>query len=520
MDQRLLRLGLLAGIAGSMVVILFGGWTPIPIALVLGAAIGLLISQQIHGRDLAWPAALAGGIAAVCLTIATLIYHVAIAPAAGLDAAFPPLVVGNQSFAFGFAGVLVAGLLSVVLSGGLAALTVTLENVADERRRQINTYAIIGVLAVLYPLVLTFLKLDIKWLDPIVASLIFVLPALGLNIVVGYAGLLDLGYVAFFAIGAYGTAFLASNYHGVAWPFFLAIWFAAVITALSGLVLGAPTLPLRGDYLAIVTLGFGEIIPVVFRNLNVITIHEPLSGVCLIGCDKPFNLTNGVIGINPVFRPVLPFIGAFKAGEYLPWYYLMIALIVLSLFLISRLRGSRLGRAWVAMREDELAAAQMGIDIVHTKLLAFAMGATFAGFAGAFAASYTTFVEPNAFDFAISVIILVMVILGGMGNMTGAIVGAMLVGIVDRLWLKELATVSQKIIATSIVPGVHDPKIAEFLTRSLDPAQMRLLLFGLALVIVMVVRPEGLIPSERRRRELHKDEPSATPAAESKGTAS
>jgi branched-chain amino acid transport system permease protein len=276
-------------------------------------------------------------------------------------------------------------------------------------------------------------------------------------------------------------------------------------------VLGAPTLPLRGDYLAIVTLGFGEIIPVVFRNLNVIVVKEPLSGVCLIGCTKAFNLTNGVIGINPVFRPVLPFIGAFKAGEYLPWYYLMIALIVLSLFLINRLRGSRLGRAWVAMREDELAAAQMGIDIVHTKLLAFAMGATFAGFAGAFSASYTTFVEPNAFDFAISVIILVMVILGGMGNMTGAIVGALLVGIVDRLWLKELASISQKIIATSIVPTVSDPKIAEFLTRSLDPAQMRLLLFGLALVIVMLARPEGLIPSERRRRELHRDEPAPAP---------
>src|SRR5262249_32123144 len=217
--------------------------------------------------------------------------------------------------------------------------------------------------------------------------------------VVGYAGLLDLGYAAFFAIGAYTAGMLSSTHlsgqfgSNFQMSFWLVIWIAAAVAALFGLILGAPTLPLRGDYLAIVTLGFGEIVPVLFRNLIDVTIQEPLT--CWIlplfriqtTCITFFShqdLTAGEKGINPIARPVLPILGEFQSDIPIPWYFLIIAIILLSIFLINRLRESRLGRAWMAIREDELAAAQMGINPVATKLMAFAMGATFSGFAGAF----------------------------------------------------------------------------------------------------------------------------------------
>ena len=198
-------------------------------------------------------------------------------------------------------------------------------------------------------------------------------------------------------------------------------------------------------------------------------------------------------------------VGEFQPGQYLPWYYLILGLIVVSVFFINRLRNSRLGRAWTAIREDELAAAAMGVDPVHTKLLAFAMGATFSGFAGAFYAAYISAIFPGTFDFSISVIVLCMVILGGMGNLTGVILGGLIIMSADRIFLPQFAALSHAVLTTSVFPVIPNPAVREFLISAVDPSQLRLLLFGLTLVIMMLVRPEGLVPSARRRAELRTD---------------
>ncbi|HLI28042.1 MAG TPA: branched-chain amino acid ABC transporter permease [Chloroflexota bacterium] len=314
--------------------------------------------------------------------------------------------------------------------------------------------------------------------------LLFTLLALGLNIVVGYAGLLDLGYVAFFAIGAYTTAFLTSPASPL--PFRTDFWLALVaswgVAGIFGVILGAPTLRLRGDYLAIVTLAFGEIVPRVFLNLE--------------------DWTRGTRGMNPIGRPHLgPFevgvaplqLGPLELNAQVPWYYIIIAVGALSIWAMLRLYDSRLGRAWVAMREDEIAAASMGIDLVQTKLLAFGLGASFAGFAGAMFASIFQFIAPSTFDFSISIIVLAMVILGGMGNIWGVLAGGLVVGLFDRgitaqlsVWLRDLG----------LALGL--PWLAQ-----VDLSRSRLLMFGLALVLMMLLRPEGLFPSARRRAELH-----------------
>jgi branched-chain amino acid transport system permease protein len=349
----------------------------------------------------------------------------------------------------------------------------------------------------------------------VIQILIFVMLALGLNIVVGFAGLLDLGYAAFFAIGAYTTGLLSSPQLNIAWNFWLVLPIAAVVSALAGVILGAPTLRLRGDYLAIVTLGFGEIVPVVFRNLIAVRIDEPISKIvgtllghpewtiCLVGCDRPINLTGGEAGINPIGRPALPFIGTFDASDYRPWYYLILVLVVFAYFMISRLRDSRLGRSWTAIREDELAASAMGINLVRTKLLAFAMGASFSGFGGAFYAAYISAIFPTVFDFSVSVIILCMVILGGLGNMTGVILGGIIIMAADRLYLPQLAQVLKSFLNNSVLPNITNAPLRDFIATSIDPLQMRLLLFGLTLVIMMIVRPEGLVPNARIQAELH-----------------
>src|SRR5215510_3224575 len=206
-------------------------------------------------------------------------------------------------------------------------------------------------------------------------GMIYMLLALGLNIVVGYAGLLDLGYAAFFAIGAYAMGLLGSPLYGHAWSFWLCIWLAAAVSAMLGVVIGAPTLRVRGDYLAIITLGFGEIIPVAIRNLGDITID--------IGGWRPverLNLTGGENGVNPVGRPVLP--GVPFETDPVPWYFLILVIGLASLWAMNRLRDSRVGRAWVAIREDETAADCTGVNPIWTKLLAFGLGASFSGFAG------------------------------------------------------------------------------------------------------------------------------------------
>lgn len=392
-------------------------------------------------------------------------------------------------------GQLMLGLNGLVIAAIIAA-AFTMIATLPKPQDVIGRYTMVGVLTLIYPWVDQYFQY--RFMGEVIPVLVFVLMALGLNIVVGYAGLLDLGYAAFFAIGAYATAMLASPHFGISLSFWLVIWIAAAVAAIFGLILGAPTLPLRGDYLAIVTLGFGEIVPIAATNLDTFSIN--ILGYQII---ENINLTGGPKGINPINRPFLPGIGAFQSSQPIPWYYLILIIMVFSIFFIIRLRNSRLGRAWTAMREDELAAEAMGINIVKTKLLAFSMGATFSGFAGAFYGSYISAIFPESFRFEVSVMLLCMVILGGMGNIPGVILGGLLIQFADRLFLPQLSQMMQSIVSS---PKVQLPPSLSFLNELSFASDFRLLLFGLTLVIMMLLRPEGLLPNERQRMELHADE--------------
>ncbi|HMA34532.1 MAG TPA: ABC transporter ATP-binding protein [Chloroflexia bacterium] len=301
----------------------------------------------------------------------------------------------------------------------------------------------------------------------------FILLALGLNIVVGYAGLLDLGYAAFFAIGTYSYAILASSWKEIHIPFWVMLFLSAGITALFGLAFGAPTLRLRGDYLAIVTLGFGEIVPTFILNLDQLTAG-----------------TNGISGIDK------PSIGSFVIGannDNIGFYYLALALVALIIFIVNRLRDSRLGRAWMAIREDELAAASMGINTTVTKLLAFSLGAGISGFAGTFYGAHLGFASPEQFNFSQSVLILCMVILGGMGNMWGVILGAVIIYLLQTVLLIQLNN-----WVNDLGRALH----VDFLVQ-LNLSSNTFYIYGIVLVLFMLFRPEGLLPNSRRREELH-----------------
>ncbi|MGI8608860.1 MAG: branched-chain amino acid ABC transporter permease [Candidatus Dormibacteria bacterium] len=305
---------------------------------------------------------------------------------------------------------------------------------------------------------------------------VFILLALGLNIVIGYAGLLDLGYAAFFAIGAYTYAILASSHFNIHIAFWPLLIIAALVAGLFGVVLGAPTLRLRGDYLAIVTLGFGEIVPRVVLNLE--------------------GLTGGVNGLSALDQPKIPAIGPFAAITFgynpIPYYYTILGVIIVSIVLIRNLQFSRLGRAWQAIREDELAAASMGINTVTTKLMAFAMGASFSGFGGCFYASKLALVTPEAFGFVVSVTILCMVVLGGMGNIAGVIIGAGAIYALTTYVLIQLPAWMQ---------GVSDATGLTFITQ-IDFTKYNFIIFGLLLITFMLLRPQGLLPSRVRKAEL------------------
>ncbi len=335
----------------------------------------------------------------------------------------------------------------------------------------------------------------------------YVLLALGLNIVVGFAGLLDLGYAAFFAIGSYTYAFLASpqlsNITGgkidVHLPFWIAIFIAALVAALFGALLGAPTLRLRGDYLAIVTLGFGEIVPAVFLNLNNVPLTRGLTGGPdgVSGIDSPAIATFG-LGTDVCTKLRMVPKGstggcAFFSNNPEPYYYLFIIIVVILIFAVTNLRSSRMGRAWMAIREDEIAASSMGIDTVKTKLLAFASGAALAGVAGAMFASKLNLVSPGSFSFNVSVFVLCMIILGGIGNIYGVIVGAVILQL------------TQSVFLTNLPNNLHDlgtQNHIDFLANT-DWSGLKFLIYGVILVVLMIVRPEGLIPSARRKAELH-----------------
>lgn len=325
----------------------------------------------------------------------------------------------------------------------------------------------------------------------------YVILALGLNIVVGFAGLLDLGYVAFFAIGAYAWGIIGSPQIGVlissihfnptTWPWFFwpMLVIAALIAAFWGVLLGAPTLRLRGDYLAIVTLGFGEIVPIVFLELD--------------------NITRGANGVAGVQSPAFPGV-VWNGITPIPYYYLILALIAVVIFANVRLRDSRMGRAWIAIREDEIAAASSGINLRNTKLLAFGAGAFFSGVAGAYHAAKLGVVSPDAFSFGDSIIYLAMVVIGGIGSIPGVIVGAFVVYAINQFILAQFDTIIAD--PTSALYPILHPVFNLF--NTINPgfafSNIRNLIFGSILVIVMIFRPEGLIPSARRRRELHHTE--------------
>lgn len=316
----------------------------------------------------------------------------------------------------------------------------------------------------------------------------YVILALGLNIVVGFAGLLDLGYVAFFVFGAYTWAMvgspqltvltgLALNPAIVPWLFWPMLLVAALVAALWGVLLGAPTLRLRGDYLAIVTLGFGEIIPIIAQNMN-----------------KYTGGTNGLTGINsPAFFGV-----QWSVATPEPYYYLMLFLIALVLLANVRLRDSRLGRAWVAIREDEIAAASSGINLVKTKLFAFGAGAFFSGIAGAYYSAKLSTVASSNFSFSDSVLFLAMVVLGGLGSIPGVVVGALAVYAINILVLAGLDNIGND--PSSFLYPFYTQ--VQTILPNFTFGNIRNLVFGIILIVLMIFRPEGLIPSARRRREL------------------
>jgi branched-chain amino acid transport system permease protein len=422
------------------------------------------------------------------------------------------------------------GLLLVALFGHWAtsavvtvviALAVLVPRYRGRHGRAVVPLAVLG-LAISYPFYLPHMfEMPIFGPFPIMNTMvvmaIFAMMAIGLNIVVGYAGLLDLGYVAFYAIGAYTAAWFASphfgginpdgspkrsfNFGGIDVPvgiggFHISIWLlliaAACITALAGVIIGLPTLRLRGDYLAIVTLGFGEILPQIARN-----------GDNLF--NTGFNLTAGPPGINPLDPPGFGHTLERATGGVLPanfltesnsldlFWWTAIALILITIFCSIRLRDSRLGRAWIAIREDETAAAAMGVPLMRTKTWSYAAGAFFGGVAGAYFASYKSGVFPDDFFFNISVFILCMVILGGMGNIWGVILAAAFLTYLDKEGLANMGGWINENFDTSVDLPLYAPGI-----------------YGGIIVLIMLLRPQGLIPEARRKLELEQgvhDEP-------------
>jgi ABC-type branched-subunit amino acid transport system permease subunit len=355
--------------------------------------------------------------------------------------------------------------------------------------------AIIAILMSVLPKLppLSSIQNEQPWFDAFANAGIYVLLAMGLNVVIGLAGLLDLGYAAFFAIGAYAYAYSNSNFSGLDLPFLPMLVVGAAVAAVFGIALGAPTLRLRGDYLAIMTLGFGEIVPIVFLNLD--------------------TWTQGTNGISGIFRPEpLPLLGEFTAVTPYAYMILMAFIVAVAMCLLYRLQESRVGRAWNAVREDELAAAANGINTVTTKLLAFALGATTAGLAGVFSASKLTIVSPDQFYFQVSFTVLAMVILGGMGNIWGVAVGAFIVYLIQVIFLKQLNSFKEALNLPAINLGpIH------FDVNAINFTDYQFLLFGFALVLMMLFRPEGLFPSQRRRRELHIADELAGPLEEDPG---
>ena len=333
------------------------------------------------------------------------------------------------------------------------------------------------VVAVLLVLPFAVTAIGTTWVRVTNLALLYVMLALGLNIVVGFAGLLDLGYIAFYGVGAYTYALLASPHFGLHLPFWVILPIGAAIASFFGVLLGAPTLKLRGDYLAIVTLGFGEIVRIFLNNLS-----------------QPINITNGPQGIYRIdpfridglnFATSEKWLGIQFTGP-IKYYYILVLFAAAIIALNLRLQNSRIGRAWEAIREDEIAARAMGINTTSLKLLAYAMGASFGGLAGGAFAAIQEFISPESFVLVESILVVSMVVLGGMGNVWGVVLGAVLLSFVPEILRFSVAPMQRQIFGRTLV----------------DPEVMRMLLFGFAMVLVMLFRPAGLLPSAVRKREL------------------
>ena len=379
-------------------------------------------------------------------------------------------------------------------------------------RKAYSSMAVVLIGLLIFPFVAS--QFGNSWVRIIDMALLYIMLALGLNIVVGFAGLLDLGYIAFYAVGAYMTGLLASpqfatlleslineypvvgntlvailgpdiQQNGIHLSVWLIVPLAAALAGLFGALLGAPTLKLRGDYLAIVTLGFGEIIRIFMNNLN-----------------EPINFTNGPQGIN-LIDPIRVFgvnlageagsranvvVGGFSMPSVNAYYFLFLFLCIAVVFVTSRLQHSRLGRAWVAIREDEIAAKAMGINTRNVKLLAFSMGASFGGVAGAMFASFQGFVSPESFSLTESIAVLAMVVLGGIGHIPGVIMGGALLAALPEVLRHVVEPLQQQLFGHVII----------------ESEVLRQLLYGLAMVLIMLNRPAGLWPAPK-----HEDRPDA-----------
>ncbi len=350
--------------------------------------------------------------------------------------------------------------------------------------------AVAGVMIVIGILLPLFFSQTSGFLNATLIALAYVVMALGLNVVVGFAGLLDLGYVAFYALGAYSMAWFGSDFFfkahvhvlvsgvaaheiGIHFNFVLILLCATLICAVAGMLIGLPTLRLRSDYIAIVTLAFGEIVGVL--AVNGTSIH--LGG--------GMTLTAGNLGISALDPPYFPGLGSLNPLKLRAWYWLIFALVLIVLFVNLRLRDSRLGRAWIALREDEVAAVSMGIPAVRTKLLAYAIGATFGGISGVFLGAYYTVIDADYFAFSFSIFVLAMIIVGGLGSIWGAVLGALLLSYINYY----------------LIPDVLN-SIPRDLGLNFDLTQLSFGIFGFLLVLVMILRPQGLFPERRRSLEL------------------
>jgi branched-chain amino acid transport system permease protein len=386
------------------------------------------------------------------------------------------------------------------------------------RDRDAVIYGVLLIVALAFPATVLYATGSSALISQAGHAGTFVLLAIGLNVVVGFAGLLDLGYAAFFAIGAYTYALFASSQLGSSplhqsfhLPFWLMIFVGMFVAAAAGVILGFPTLRLRGDYLAIVTLGFGEIVPQLSYNLPQWTgginaiggIDSPSLPAWITG---PWAGANNIAIIQPDVCPVLgnstKFAPCFSFGfDPIAFYVLIVIMIIGAVILVGNLHRSRLGRAWMAIREDEVAAAAMGINTVTTKLLAFAIGASFSGFAGAYYGASFGLVSPDQFLFLVSVTVLVMVVLGGMGSIAGVIVGALVIYFVLNSILPQLPSTVESLANTFGLNSLNVQN-GDWPGLAQETQRVSFLVYGLILVLMMLLRPQGIFPSRVREQEL------------------